>query len=167
MIFIRKGVIARLGDVSFRLDELMSTYNTIHDKLVGSSVGISFWYKGERYTVLSLHHHATARHYHNNQLLRRKFEELNSLILYYMGDIQGMYAKILQSVNQKIPYNNHSEVISNKGWINQDDIDTTRWMDVERNKYQYWLSAGTHFVAVATEERPELQGTFIHQHLLH
>ena len=35
---------------------------------------------------------------------------------------------------------------------------TTLWIDIERNKYRNWLSAGTHFVAVATEERSELQG---------
>ena len=158
VIFIRMSFIVASGDISTRLDELMSTYNTIHDMLSSTSdspSGVSFWQGGIRHTVTSLYHHPTARFSRNHKLLRRKCAELNSLLLYYMGDIKEMDDKILETVDRKVPAVGATTETS--GELGEDN----RWIQGERNKYQHWFSAGTHFVAVATEERPELQGIYM------
>ena len=158
------SIIFASGNVFSRLDELMSTYNTIHDMLAvspASSSGVSCWNKENRQTVMSLYHHRTARFSRNHQILMRKCAEFRSLILYYMGDIKEMNQKILLTLDIKTPKSQHNALHTTDDFIydnNNINKSTTLWIDIERNKYRNWLSAGTHFVAVATEERSELQG---------
>ena len=72
-----------------------------------------------------------------------------------MGDIKEMNEKILETVDRKVPaVNATTETSVELGEGN-------RWIQYERNKYQHWFSTGTHFVAVATQERPELQGMYM------
>ena len=79
-----------------------------------------------------------------------------------MGDIQEMNEKIFQTLDIKIPYSEYNRMHTVNNVVDNDNIheSTTRWIDDERNKYRHWLSAGTHFIAVATEERSELQGKY-------
>ena len=76
--------------------------------------------------------------------------------------IQEMNEKNFQTLNIKIPNSEYNMMHTANNVVDNDNIheSTTRWIDDERNKYRHWLSAGTHFIAVATEERSELQGKY-------